>query len=102
MEDYDTWLFGETGVWSADSSVRRPDVLVLELGQHSCLQSYVKEKNFIEEVAIKKHMDDLKVLYKSIRTAVDRHNTLTGAKTTVIITTGGLCIHFSPLLYYLI
>ena len=89
MEDYDTWLFGDTGTWHADSSVRRPDILVLEVGQHSCSSAYDKGKNSIEEAMIKKHRDDLKPLFKSIRTAVDRHNTLTGAKTMVIISTAG-------------
>jgi hypothetical protein len=89
MEDYDTWLFGEQGTWSADSSVRRPDILVLEVGQHSCLSAYDKQKNSIEEVMIKRHRDDLKPLFKSIRTAVDRHNTLAGTKTMVIISTAG-------------
>ena len=39
-EDYDEWIFGETGRWSTDTSVRVPDILNIEVGLVWCAYYY--------------------------------------------------------------
>jgi len=33
FEKHDEWLFGGDGAWSGDASRRRPDVLVVQVGE---------------------------------------------------------------------
>lgn len=88
-EDYDEWLFGvhnETGKWSTDKNVRRPDILTFEVGLHTCVHSCHPTLN---ETTIKRHEEDIPLLMKAVKTAVDRHPTQSGLPTIVIVSTAG-------------
>jgi len=47
-EDYDEWIFGETGRWSNDTSVRVPDILNIEVGLHTCTCIHVTVTHMID------------------------------------------------------
>jgi hypothetical protein len=39
-EDYDEWLWSEQGVWNGNYSTRRPDILTVHVGLHTCFHAY--------------------------------------------------------------
>ena len=86
-EDYDEWLFGENGRWNANSTMRRPDVFVFEFGIHTCMHSYAN--GVMNQTTIDRHEKELPIFMKAVKTAVDRHSTLSGGKTMVIASTAG-------------
>ena len=89
-EDYDEWLFGvynETGKWSTDKNDRRPDILTLEMGLHTCYHAI--NGSSVNQTTIKRHEDDIPKLMKAIRNAVDRQLTSDGIPTMVIVSTAG-------------
>lgn len=89
-EDYDEWLFGvynETGKWSNDPNVRRPDILTFEVGLHTCVHSVTA--NSVNHTTIKRHEEDIPKLMQAVRTAVDRQQTSDGVPTMVIVSTAG-------------
>ncbi|KAJ1431794.1 hypothetical protein B484DRAFT_39500 [Ochromonadaceae sp. CCMP2298] len=79
-EDYDEWIFGESGLWSGE---RHPEVLVVQTGLHTCSHALQDEHN---HTMIQQHKDDLSVLMGAIRKAVDRPSP---TRTTVIIQLAG-------------
>jgi homogentisate 1,2-dioxygenase len=85
-EDYDEWLFGESGVWSVNASERRPDLLVLQMTLHSCVHGMDPHREGHHNASmIRKHEEDVAALMKAVRVAVDRPPRIT----TVIVMTGG-------------
>jgi hypothetical protein len=63
-------LFGVGGLWNG--TARAPDVLVLNLGLHTCFHSVdgLRSQN---TTLVAQHKKDLKTLMRAIRTAVDRN-----------------------------
>ena len=106
-EDYDEYLFGTTGPFQSGfpgEGLRRPDILTVQLGMHSCWHAipeglYSKHLTEINQTMIDAHLNQIPILMKSIRTAIDTIITLkpgiTGTemekqtKTTVIFLTSG-------------
>jgi hypothetical protein len=86
-EDYDEWIFGSTGNWSADKSVKRPDILNIQVGLHTCYHAFAN--NGHNETMIQTHENNIPRLMRSIKAAVERHPTESGVKTMVIISTSG-------------
>lgn len=88
-EDYDEWLFGETGLWqrqnisTKEPLPRHPDVLVIQTGLHTCNHAW--SQTAINQTMIDTHERDLKTLMQAVRAAVDRSK----QPTTVIIQTAG-------------
>jgi hypothetical protein len=68
-EDYDEWLFGESGLWNG--TTRHPEILVIHLGLHTCVHAWHSPENQ-NTTMIAQHKRDLKTLMKAVRTAVDR------------------------------
>mmetsp|Transcript_22325 Transcript_22325/g.37347 ORF Transcript_22325/g.37347 Transcript_22325/m.37347 type:complete len:394 (+) Transcript_22325:92-1273(+) len=68
-EDYDQWLFGESGFWNG--TARFPEVLVIHTGLHTCVHSWFSPTASNHSM-IRKHKEDLKPMMKLIRTAIDR------------------------------
>ena len=90
-EDYDDWLFGPTGMWpvtntslAAVNIKRRPDVLVIQLGLHTCIHAHDRGAN---ETMIRNHIADLPKLMRHINEAVSRPSDK--PKTMVIMMTAG-------------
>jgi hypothetical protein len=79
-EDYDEWLFGPDGHWGTDTSKRRPDILTFQVGLHTCFHAY--NNGNMNETMIENHTNDLPILMKKIREAIERPNDA-GVKTTV-------------------
>jgi hypothetical protein len=77
FEDYDEYLFGVGGLWNG--TARAPDVLVLNLGLHTCFHS-VAGLPTQNTTLVAQHKKDLKTLMRAIRTAVDR-NKASGSST---------------------
>jgi hypothetical protein len=63
-------LFGVGGLWNG--TARAPDVLVLNLGLHTCFHSVdgLRSQN---TTLVAQHKKDVKTLMRAIRTAVDRN-----------------------------
>ena len=96
-EDYDEWLFGDSGKWSNDSTVRRPDIYNVEFGLHTCIHAYNTATKTLNETTVKRHEEELPIFMQAVRRAVDRHNTTSGVKTLVIISTAGESLNHIPL-----
>jgi hypothetical protein len=91
-EDYDEWLFGETGLWNGRD--RHPEVLVIHLGLHTCVHSWHSPESQ-NTTMIAQHKRDLKTLMKAVRTAVDRTPPHM-PRTTVIIQLAGRAGNSDP------
>ena len=88
-EDYDEWLFGPVGMWpvvniSSSSVKARPDVLVIQLGLHTCIHAHDRGAN---ETMIRNHIADLPKLMSHINEAISRPSDK--QKTIVIMMTAG-------------
>eukprot|EP01035_Chromulina_nebulosa_P024247 gene24247-31520_t len=85
-EDYDEWVFGESGVWGTNVSQPRPDVLVLQMPLHTCVHGLDPHREGHHNASmIQRHEEDTAVLMRAVKAAVDRP-----PKTTmVIVMTGG-------------
>jgi hypothetical protein len=78
-EDYDEWLFSdhEKAPWTTKKKERRPDVLTIQTGMHTCWHAdpaglyseQLKEQN---KTMIKQNLDNFEVLMKNVRAAVNR------------------------------
>jgi hypothetical protein len=68
-EDYDQWLYGGSGLWN--STTRHPDVLVIQIGLHTCVHAW-HSPTFQNDTMIAQHKRDVKALMKHVREAVDR------------------------------
>jgi len=92
-EDYDDYVWGDGGPWNVKLSERRPDILTIQTGMHSCWHAH-PEGEFsahIHEVngsMIEAHAASLDKLMKAVRVAVDRP-TNASAPTMVIVVTSG-------------
>jgi len=85
-EDYDEWVFGDTGVWSANASEHRPDILVIQMTLHTCVHALDPHRDgHYNASMIQKHEEDVGKLMRAVKSAVDRPP----KKTTVIVMTGG-------------
>jgi hypothetical protein len=90
FEDYDEWLFGvynNTGRWLLDKSDRRPDILTFEVGLHTCVHAV--ENGVANMTTIKRHEADIPKLMKAVKNAIQRHPTVSGGETMVIVSTAG-------------
>ncbi len=87
-EDYDQWLFGETGHWRVDSSEADPfpDVLVIQVGLHTCVHSWSPNAQNLSMIAT--HERDIVTLMQNVRIAIDR-TPAHMRRTTVIVQTAG-------------
>jgi hypothetical protein len=101
-EDYDDWLFGPSGPWingfSGEGS-RRPDVLTIQTGMHSCWHAspqgyYSKHLQTFNHSMVDQHVKDLKKLFSTIRNAtviannkIDNKNNR-GTKAVIVVTSG--------------
>lgn len=98
-EDYDDYLWGDRGPWIAGfpgEGNRRPDILTIQFGMHSCWHSNPnglasKHLEEINQTMIEKHIEDIPKLMKAIRRAIDIGNEKNKNPTTVIILTSGSC-----------
>jgi hypothetical protein len=82
-DDYDEWLFGEGGKWSNDTTIRAPDILTFEVGLHTCVHGYDNA------TTVKRHEDEVPLLMTAVHGAIQRHKTIYGKQTMVIVSTGG-------------
>jgi hypothetical protein len=106
-EDYDEYLFGPTGPFMAGfpgEGLRRPDVLTVQFGMHSCWHAdpeglYSKHLTAVNQTMIEAHLGAIPKLMQAIRRTVDHDVVLApGAsgtelvkqtRTTVIVVTSG-------------
>ena len=84
-EDYDEWLFGETGLWNGET--RHPDVLVLHLGLHTCVHAW-HSPQMQNNTMIEQHKNGLRILMENVRKAIDRNHSHM-PRTKVIIQLAG-------------
>lgn len=102
-EDYDEWLWGSRGLWRSDAGTssenkegstqgndeqRFPDIVVVQVGLHTCFHAWAEEPAPLNTTMIRQHGQDLKKMMKAIRTAIDRTPKHL-PRTTVIIQTSG-------------
>lgn len=103
-EDYDEYLWGTEGPWIKGfpgEGIRRPDVLTVQMGMHSCWHSnpeglYSKHLHEVNTSMVEDHLNGIPKLMQSIRNAIDRDvtaaSTVEGAQQTrpmVIVVTSG-------------
>ncbi|KAJ1411413.1 hypothetical protein B484DRAFT_455620 [Ochromonadaceae sp. CCMP2298] len=97
-EDYDMWLFGEQGPWVGGfegEGKRRPDILTLQMGLHSCWHANADHLSQANVSMVEQHMQDAVVLMKRVREVVEedsRAPSLAGESTTktqVVVVTAG-------------
>lgn len=94
-EDYDDYVWGESGPWNIKKSERRPDIVTIQSGMHSCwhahpeglYSSHLKEANIS---MIDAHIASLDRLYRAVRTAVDRPTNASAPTTVVVLTSGSI------------
>eukprot|EP00981_Chlorochromonas_danica_P007844 scaffold1884_cov343-Ochromonas_danica.AAC.61 len=69
-EDYDEWLFGEDGLWKANSTVGSyPDILVIHVGLHTCVHARTYGLNL---TMVSKHLGEIGRLMEAVQRALDR------------------------------
>jgi hypothetical protein len=86
-EDYDEWLFGPEGKWSLDPKERRPDILVIQTGLHTCFHAYVdglSDPKRNNNTMVDNHIRDLPRLMEAVKNATERPSTGKYGKTLVI------------------
>mmetsp|Transcript_27178 Transcript_27178/g.45830 ORF Transcript_27178/g.45830 Transcript_27178/m.45830 type:complete len:438 (+) Transcript_27178:61-1374(+) len=104
-EDYDEWMWGPNGPWIGGfpgEGVRRPDILTIQLGMHSCWHSnpeahYSKHLTAVNTSMVEQHLRDVVTLMQAIRRAIDTPSTAkpidggdkVAGHTTVIVVTSG-------------
>jgi hypothetical protein len=86
LEDYDEWLFGDGGKF-ATNSTRIPDILVVQLGLHTCFHAFNAQP--WNETMIINHSEDIKKYMLLVRQAIDKITSSTQSKVTVIMVTAG-------------
>jgi hypothetical protein len=99
FEDYDDYMWNEKGPWHAGfggEGIRRPDLLTIQFGLHSCWHShnegiYSNHLNETNTRMIDRHIEDIWKLMAAIRSAVNArvNNDPAMNATTVIILTSG-------------
>lgn len=94
FEDYDEWLWGENGLWSNNETQKRPTIVSISTGLHTCFHALPpqngKEANW---TMVENHQKDLKKLMVTIKAGLERTKHL--GETIVIFTTSGR-IHSVP------
>jgi hypothetical protein len=87
-EDYDQWLFGESGRWRVNSTIDDPfpDVLVIQVGLHTCVHSWSPDAQ--NTTMILNHERDIPTLMAHVKQAINR-TPAHMRRTTVIIQTAG-------------
>ncbi len=107
-EDYDEYLWGPDGPFRAGfggEGIRRPDVLTVQFGMHSCWHAnpeglYSKHMHAVNQSMVDAHLKSIPTLMRKIREAVDQNVVLKTAapagteathqtRTMVIILTSG-------------
>ncbi len=102
-EDYDEHFWSDKGPWVsgfAGEGVRRPDLLTVQLGLHTCWHAipegfYSRHLNATNTTMIQQHVDGIWKLMSSMRKALDKPSMVSndgGAvrnSTTVIVLTSG-------------
>ncbi len=101
-EDYDDWLWSEHGRWSGNDTVRRPDILTVQVGLHTCFHAYTDyPRGQMNYTLIRNHESELPRLMAAINMAISRPSST--QKTMVVIMTAGRIgsnhsTHYSPIL----
>jgi len=106
-EDYDEYLWGTEGPFRAGfpgEGLRRPDVLTVQMGMHTCWHAnpeglYSKHLPGINDTMVEAHLKSIPKLMQSIREAIDQDvvpkapsaagDVQTQTRTTVIVLTSG-------------
>ena len=70
--------------------MKRPDILILELGPSSCQSAYLNLTGTFDANILSKNALDVEYLFKNISVAVKRHDTTKGVPTMVIASTTGV------------
>ena len=94
-EDYDDWVWGETGPFGAKQSERRPDILTIQTGMHTCwhvhpqglYSSHLHETN---TSMLEHHVASVGKLMKAVRKAVDRPSNASTPTTVIVVTSGSI------------
>ena len=93
-EDYDDFIWGERGPFHANPNERRPDILSIQTGMHTCwhasphgLYSVGLTENNSSMVDL--HIASLEKLMAAVRVAVDRPATNRTHQTIVVVVTSG-------------
>jgi hypothetical protein len=96
-EDYDHFMWSDQGPWIAGfggEGERRPDVLTIQFGMHSCWHAspeglYSKHLHEVNSSMINQHLEDIVSLFAAVRRAIDIAHSKSGKLTTVIVLTSG-------------
>ena len=94
-EDYDQWLFGENGPWNKKPAERRPDILTLQMGMHTCWHSHTRnthvnnQQDFskVNHSMVDRHIAGIPHLMAAIRAAVDRPG-VNRTQMVILVTSG--------------
>ena len=70
FQDYDEWLWGGTGPWGLNPHSRRPDVVLVETGIHTC--AHARSDRVLGPAVIEKGRADALVLLSAIKNATSR------------------------------
>ncbi len=87
-------MWGEDGVWSSKPEVARPDILVLQIGLHTCTHAFSPDA--VNETMILQHETQIPILFDAVKTAVNRPRGDSKPQTTVIISTAGRLLTKDP------
>ena len=97
-EDYDEYLWGDQGPWVngfGGEGERRPEILTLQMGLHSCWHThpeglYSTELKEVNQSMVNRHLADIPKLMAAVRRAVDISNkkTTQGTKMVIVLTSG--------------
>lgn len=100
FEDYDDFMWSEKGPWVVGFSgegVRRPDLLTIQTGLHSCWHAvpegmYSQHLNQTNSDMIKDHIKDMTKLLGAVRKAIDTQpkdpNAMRNSTTVIVLTSG--------------
>lgn len=96
-EDYDEWMWGDSGPWITGfpGESRRPDVLVVQVGLHTCFHAYPdgfysKHLHEPNMTMVENHIQGIKTLMAAIRNAVSYSKVVYNTTTSVVVMTSGL------------
>jgi len=94
-EDYDDFVWGEAGPWNSKQSERRPDILTIQTGMHSCWHAHPEGEfsahlHEVNNSMIDSHAASLDKLMKAVRVAVDRPTNGTAPTTVIVLTSGAV------------
>lgn len=94
-EDYDDFVWGEKGPWNIKQTERRPDILTIQAGMHSCWHAHpeglystnLKEANVS---LVDRHIASFEKLMKAVRVAVNRPTNASSHTQVVVVTSGSI------------